>query len=240
MKEARASDALNDAVNVALERKRDTQPRRNYLGASAIAGACERAIQFEFAGASREKPFPAATLRKFDLGHMSEELARQWFGDAGFKLTQRNPRTDELYAFSQLGGRFKGHVDGVFVSGPDTIGYPALWEHKGVGVKTFRDIEKNGLKKARPTYYGQVAIYQAYLSLTDHPAIFTVTNLDSGDQLHLTIAFDAEEAQRLTDRAVRIVHSTDKGDLLPRPFAAADHFECRMCAFAARCWGLPS
>lgn len=242
MHEARASESINAALDGALTAKRATQERRQYLGASAVGGSCERAIQFEYAGAPREKDFAPLTLRKFDFGHIGEELARAWFGDAGFLLTQRNQRTGELYSFAQLDGRFKGHPDGVFIGGPALpgVGYPCLWECKSTGAKTYRDIEKNGLKAARPGYYAQVAIYQAYLGLTEHPAIFTVTNLDSGEQLHLLLPFDAAEAQRISDRAVRIISSTDAGDLLPRPFNSRDHFECRMCSFAVRCWAQPS
>ena len=241
MKEAAASDHVNAELNASLQRKRGLQERRQYVGASAIGGSCERAIQFEYAGAPREKNFPPETLRKFDLGHMSEELARAWFRDANFQLVQRSERTGELFAFSQLDGRFKGHPDGVFVGGPALpgVGYPCLWEHKGVGAKTFREVGKSGLKKARPGYYAQVAIYPAYLNLTQHPGIFTVSNLDSGEQLHLLIPFDAEEAQRMSDRAVRIVKATDAGELLPRPFKERTYFECKWCAFQERCWGLP-
>ena len=49
-------------------------------------------------------------------------------------------------------------------------------------------------------------------------------------------SFDPEEAQRQTDKAVRIIQATEAGDLLPRAFAAADHFECRFCPFSGRCW----
>lgn len=241
-REARASDEINRHVEGALSRKRTLQERRPYVGASGVGHACERSIQFDYAGAPRETEFKPETLRKFDLGHMGEELARAWFHDAGFSLTQRNQRTGELFAFSQLDGRFKGHPDGVFIDGPPIPGggYPCLWETKSVGAKTYREIEKQGLKKARPGYYAQVAIYQAYLDLAEHPAIFTVTNLDSGEQLHLLIPFDAEEAQRMTDRAVRIVQATEAQELLPRPFKDKSYFECKFCAFATRCWGLAS
>lgn len=241
-REQRASDKINEKVEEGLQNKRNLQERRPYVGASAIGHACERSIQFEYAGAPRETAFKPETLRKFDLGHMGEELARAWFGDAGFVLTQRNQRTGELFAFSQLDGRFKGHPDGVFIGGPEIpgVGYPCLWETKSVGAKTYREIARDGLKKARPGYYAQVAIYQAYLDIAEHPAIFTVNNLDSGEQLHLLIPFDAEEAQRMTDRAVRIVQATDAGELLPRPFKDKSYFECKFCAFAERCWGLAS
>lgn len=242
MKEALASDAINAVIDAGLTRKRDKQERRQYLGASAIGVSCERRAQLEFVGVPREHDFEPKTLRKFDLGHCGEELARAWFQDAGFDLTQTNRRTGQLFGFQQLDGRFRGHVDGVFIGGPEIPGggYPCLWEHKAVGAKTYREIAKHGLKKSRPGYYAQVAIYAAYLNLTDHPTVFTLTNTDSGEQLHLLIPFDAEEAQRMSDRAVRIIQAADAGDILPRPFPDADYFECKLCPFAGRCWSLPT
>lgn len=241
-KEAKASEAINDLIAAGLRRQQDKQERRAYVGASVIGKACERALQFDLAGTPREKSFKTETLRKFAFGHSIEEVSRQHFWQAGFDLAQKSQKTGALFRFTQLDDRFAGTPDGVFVGGPDVpgVGYPCLWETKSTGAKTYREIEKQGLKKARPTYYAQCQIYMAYLGLTDHPCIFTVTNLDTGEQLHLLVSFDAEAAQALTDKAVRIVSSTDAGELLPRPFAARDHMECRWCDFAERCWSLPA
>jgi hypothetical protein len=237
-RECAASNIVNAAIDAALSKKRDLQERRPYLGASAVGDSCERRTQFEFAGAPREKAFEPKTLRIFDRGHTFEELARAWLGDAGFMITQRNQRTGQLFAFSQLDGRFKGHVDGVIIEGPEGWKYPALWEHKALGAKGFREISRDGLKKARPGYYAQVQIYMAYLGLTENPAMFSITNADTCEQEHLPVEFDADEAQRMTDRAVRIVKATDAGDLLPRPYKDRSFFECKWCAFAERCWGM--
>jgi hypothetical protein len=43
----------------------------------------------------------------------------------------------------------------------------------------------------------------------------------------------------MSDRAVRILSATDAGELLPRIARDRDHFECRTCAYANRCWSLP-
>jgi hypothetical protein len=241
MKEARASDAITDAIDKGLMKKQGAQKPRTYLGASSIGDACVRRTQFEYAGAAREKPFEGKTLRIFDRGHVFEELARGWLIDAGFTVKSWNSQ-GEQFGFSQLDGKFRGHCDGVLIDGPEIAGvdYPCLWEHKAVGAKTFNAVAKHGLAKERPVYADQVAIYQAYLTLTENPCIFTITNADSCEQLHLLIPYDAERAQHASDRAVLIVRATEAGELLPRPFANADFFECKWCAFAKRCWELPS
>ena len=51
------------------------------------------------------------------------------------------------------------------------------------------------------------------------------------------VPFDAALAQQMSDRAVRVLQATEAGELLPRSFAEASHFECRFCAYAQRCWG---
>lgn len=238
LRESACSDAINRVLEKQLHDKRAQQPRRTYVGASGIGTECERQLQFEFAGAPREKDFATLTLRKFDFGHMGEELARCWFQDAGFKLVQNSQRTGARFRFVQMDGRFSGEPDGVFIGGPEIEGliYPAMWEHKAVGSKTFKDVVTKGLKKSRPKYWSQIHTCMAYLELRQ--TVFTVTNLDSGEQVHLVYELDVAEAQRMTDRAVRVISATEAGDLLPRPFAKSDHFECRMCAFSKRCWGL--
>lgn len=239
-KEQRASDAINAAVDAGLLAKRSKQERRAYVGASAIGHECERSIQFEYAGAARESDFSADTLRRFDQGHMGEELARAWFHDAGFELVQRNQRTGQRYRWTQMGDEVSGEPDGVFIGGPSAVAYPAMWEHKYVGGKTFREIHKQGIKKARHGYWMQCQVNMAYLGLTENPTVFTVTCGDDGQQLHLLIDFDPEGAQLTSDKAVRIVKATKAGELLPRPFKDRSHFICKGCFFAERCWGLPS
>lgn len=60
---------------------------------------------------------------------------------------------------------------------------PALWEHKCLSAKSWRDLEKNKLAVSKPVYAAQVALYQAYLELFENPAIFTAVNADTMDIL---------------------------------------------------------
>jgi len=87
-----------------------------------------------------------------------------------------------------------------------------------------------------PEQRAQVAIYQAYLQLHEHPAIFTAMNADTMEIYTELVPFDAALAQRMSDRAVRVIVATDAGELLPRGFNDSTHFECRMCSWQDRCW----
>ena len=79
--------------------------------------------------------------------------------------------------------------------------YPLLWEHKAINAKNWRALERDGLEKTFPQYAAQVALYQAYLDITN-PALFTALNADTCERLHFLVPFNAERAQLWSDRAV--------------------------------------
>ena len=244
------AEMLNDAVDAAVVRDNATRPRREYLGGSRVGHACERALQFEFAGAPKDEgaDFPGRTLRIFAIGHALEDLAIRWLRSAGVDLYTRkgNDQDGEQFGFAVAGGRIRGHVDGIVAAVPEALklGVPALWECKTMNAKNWRACVKDGVAISKPVYAAQIALYQAYMDaavpgLASNPALFTAINKDTAELHHELVPFNAELAQRMSDRAVRVLSATDAGELLPRIARDRDHFECRMCAYANRCWSQP-
>ena len=234
------SGQLTALIDAAMQRTRAAQPRRTYLGASRLGAACERALQYEVADAPVDpgRETEGRLLRVFERGHVMEDCMAAWLREAGFDLRTRND-AGEQWGFSALDGRLQGHVDGVLVAGPDLgpgFGYPALWENKALSAKSWRELEKHRLTVAKPIYAAQVAIYQAYLGLHAQPALFTAVNADTMEIYAERVPFDALLAQRMSDRAVKVITATEAGELLPRAFAEPTHVECRMCPWQDRCW----
>lgn len=100
---------------------------------------------------------------------------------------------------------------------------------------------KRGVTVSKPVYAAQIAIYQAYMETTvpgisTNPALFTAINKDTAELHHELVPFDGALAQRMSDKAVRIIRATEAHELLPRIAQSADFHECRMCAWADRCW----
>lgn len=245
------AERVNSAIDAALIAEREATPPRTYLGASRLGHACERALQFEFAGAPRDEgaDFGGQTLRIFEIGHQLEDLAIRWLRAAGLDLYTRkgNCLDGEQFGFSVAGGRIRGHVDGIIADAPAALGLrtPALWECKTMNAKNWRACVKDGVAVAKPVYAAQIALYQAYMEgtvpgISAHPALFTAINKDTAELHHELVPFDAGLAQRMSDRGVRILQATDAGELLPRIATNRDFFECRFCPWAARCWGLPA
>jgi len=228
-----ADEPINVALNAAFERAAAATAElpRPYLGVSGVGDQCLRRIQYDW----WIKPeLPARTREIFDRGHYFEERARRHFVAAGFK---RAPK--EACTFSAVGGALRGHADDIFIHGPDLSGayvvYPLIWEHKALKATSWREIEREGLEKKHSKYLVQVALYQAYLEITN-PALFTVTNADTCEWLHFFVPFDAERAQLWSDRAVNIIEATRAGELLPRGFNDPDTWPCKQCQHRERCW----
>ena len=222
---------LNATINDAIERAEPPEENtRQYLGASAIGSECLRKIQYDWVC---DPVHPTQTRDIFRRGHLLEELSRQHLIRAGFRFA-----LPEKLAFSAANGLFRGHADGVLTGGPELPGanYPAVWEHKALGEKGWRALERDGLEKAYPHYAAQVWIYQAYLDLTENPAIFTAMNANTCARLHLLVPFDAERAQAWSDRAVAVIDATRAGELLPRAYDDPQDWRCRMCGHQERCW----
>ena len=242
---ANFADQLNALIDTALVKENQAEASREYLGGSRLGVACERALQFEYVQAPKDdgREFNGQTLRIFAAGHLFEDMAIRWLCLAGFDLytTKGNRPGGEQFGFSVADGRIRGHVDGVINDGPTLPGFPALWECKSMNAKSWRDTQKRGLAASKPLYAAQIAVYQAYMEpsvpgISSNPALFTAINKDTAELYHELVTFDGGLAQRMSDKAVRIIQATEAGELLPRIAQSADFFECKFCSWSDRCW----
>ena len=239
------AEQVNARIDTALVMENQAQPSRKYLGGSRLGVACERALQFEYAQAPKDdgREFNGQTLRIFAAGHLFEDMAIRWLRLAGFDLytTRGNRPGGEQFGFSVAGGRIRGHVDGIINAGPVLPRFPALWECKSMNARSWRDTVKRGLAVSKPVYAAQIAVYQAYMEasvpgISSNPALFTAINKDTAELHHELVPFDGGLAQRMSDKAVRIIQATEAGELLPRIAQSADFFECKFCPWSDRCW----
>jgi len=231
---AEAGQRINHHINTALLARQGRQVPRDYLGGSRVGEPCARKLVFEISHTPKEHDFEPAILRVFDAGHEFEALSIRWLREAGFDLRDRGA-DGRQFGFVAAGGRLRGHADGVIVNGPDVgIVWPALFEHKAVGQKSWTEVVKRGVRVARPVYFAQVQLYMAYFHL--EVALFTALNRDTLALYHEVVPFDVGEAQRLSDRAVDVLRAADAGELPPRIAQNRDFYLCRFCPYATRCW----
>ena len=238
--------AVNAAIDAALLARHRAQPPRRYVSTSGLGRECLRQIQYDYLAVPKDdgREFEPSTLRIFEAGHRGEDVVAAWLRVAGFDL--RTHRGDgRQFGFSALDGRFRGHIDGCLVAGPASMAYPALWEHKTLGARSWKDVVKRGVVLAKPIYAAQVALYQAYLDLPN-PALFTALNRDTWELACELVALEGGLAQRMSDRAVDVVRASDAEELLPRAAADRTSVVCRggkaggdwhaPCPWQDRCW----
>lgn len=241
--------AVNAAIDAALAARNRKQPPRHYVSSSGLGRECLRQIQYDFLAAPKDegRDFEGKTLRIFEAGHRGEDVVADWLRLAGFDL--RTHRVDgRQFGFTALESRLRGHIDGCVVAGPAPMAFPALWESKCLGAAPWKDVVKRGVVIARPVYAAQIALYQAYMELPE-PALFTALNRDTWELHAELVPFDAVLAQRMSDRAVAVVHASDAQELMPRPVANRTAALCKggwsdgswhgPCAWQDRCWGRP-
>jgi hypothetical protein len=229
-----ATQTVNTTINELVERTSAAKAElpRPYLGASIAGSECLRRVQFDWWCT----PMHSARIREiFARGHYFEDRMLRQLQAAGFKFAP-----PESCAFSVVNGDLRGHADGVINGGPNPLNgtyfnYPFIWECKALNGKNWRALGRNGLEKEFPRYSAQVALYQNYLGLTNS-ALFSAINVDTCEQLHFWVPFDAERAQLWSDRAANIIAATRAGELLERAYDGPDNWHCRMCPHTERCW----
>lgn len=229
---------MTELLDASYKAKKDAEPRRQYVGASLIGHECERFIAFNYHGTAKDpdKGFTGRTYRIFDMGHDGETRMAEYLKVAGFNLlTERED--GRQFGFAAMDGRIKGHIDGVILAGPLDLPYPIGWENKAVGPKTWAKFVKDGVKKASGTYYGQCQMLMGYLDLAAF--LFTAINRDTGEVHTELVTFEGTAAQKLSDRAVRIVQSAVPEEL-PRCTADPTDYRCKWCDYHATCWKTPA
>ena len=224
---------IDDSI---IDKDKDNE-RRTYLGASSLGDSCSRKIQYRYMGTPVDegRNFSAQTLRIFQFGHEIEFSMAGWLRQAGFDLRVED-KNGEQFGFSIAEGEIKGHIDGVICSGPLDTPYPMLWECKSANDRKFKEFQIKGVTIANPVYAAQVALYQAYMKLTDNPCLFTVLNKNTSEIYYEFIPFNKALAQEVSDKAVSILEATKANEMLPRLAQSRDYFACKYCEFQDSCW----
>lgn len=229
-------DPTLEAVDAAIEAAQDRRPRP-YLGMSAIGGPCERQLWYGFRWAT-PIAFDAATLKRFSDGHAGEDLqAARLRMVKGIEL-HTHDETGRQFGFVDLGGHFKGHMDGAIrglLQAPRTW---AVWEHKSVDDPKYRKLEKaieaHGIKGALAawdeTYFVQAMLYCHYAGLTRH--YLTCSTPGGRRTIAVRTDYHAPTALRAIERARRIIAAAEPPARISED---PDHWQCRWCPHRAIC-----
>lgn len=211
---------LVDAIYSGIKSRVDNTPRP-HLGASLIGHSCDRWLWFSFRWLCRED-FDGRILRLFERGQKEESWIIGDLRRSGLKISEIEPTTRKQYSFSD--GHFGGSLDGIITGGmsPDK---PHILEIKTHSLKSFNDLEKDGVEKSKPLHWAQMQIYMGKTSIDR--ALYVAICKDDERIYTERVRFNREAFEVLCDRAQRIIAS----DRMPEPLSAdATWYECKFCA----------
>lgn len=230
------------AVDREIERRAAAEPRRTYLGASAIGDQCERKLWYSIRPEIPRRPLDAASLKRFEDGHYGESvMAERLRMVPGVELWTVDERTGGQIGGTLFGGRFGWHVDGVIrglLQAPDT---PHVWEHKQVGQKKFDELlklkrevgDKHTLERWDAVYYAQAVLYMELLDLGRH--YLTVCTPGGREAASCRTEANPSMARALLAKAERVLSATEPPvRLSERP----EFFRCKWCDFREVCHGV--
>lgn len=220
------------AIHRAYEEAND-EDRRGYLGASIIGKECERELWLYFRWATEPEKFDGRMLRLFQTGHREEARMVDDLRRAGVEVWDVDPRTGKQFSISNLGGHFKGHLDGVALGILEAPKTPHVLELKTHNTKSFTALRNQGVRKAKPEHYAQMQIYMHHMDLKR--AFYLAHNKDTDELYAERIEYDAVAAIGYLARAERII--TDE-----RPPARLhgdpEKWPCMFCSQRWTCHGL--
>lgn len=192
------------------------------MGCSLLGHPCDRYLWLNFRWAV-DNQFPGRLLRLFARGHAEEEIAVKNLRAIGMNIFNRQKTVD-------FGQHVSGSIDGMIERVPDAPFEPHLFECKTFNKKSFNELEKKGLREAKPVHYVQMQVYMCGTGLKK--ALYYAVCKDDDRLYTETVDYNELAATEAVERGQRIAMS----ERMPEPFSASgEYYICRMCPAKSFC-----
>lgn len=194
--------------------------RRPHMGCSTLGHPCDRWLWLSFHWAVVE-PFKGRILRLFRRGQNEEATVVADLQAIGMDVQKTGADQSRV----DFGCHVSGSVDGVIMSGLPDSTKPHILEIKTHGLKSFTDLEKNGVEKSKFMHYVQMQLYMMGLKL-ERALYFSICKDD--DRIYTErLRLNKAVATKALERGHRLVKDTR----LPPPISTdPTWYECKFCA----------
>lgn len=204
--------------------------RRNHLGASLIGEECERKLWFSLRWAC-DPGFNGRLLRLFQTGFLEEFCIIKELRKIGVAVWDRDMDSGEQIHFADPDcPHFSGSLDAIGRGFEEAPVAPHVIEIKSSGSKPFSKIKHEGVQKAKPLHYAQMQTYCRWAELDR--AFYFVVNKDTDEIYSERVYYDKAFAERLADKAKRVVYSDVPLDRISKN---AGNFQCKFCPYTGPC-----
>ena len=218
-----------DRIYAAIEKKELQKFRLTRLGASSIGTECSRAVWYAWRAFIKPK-FNGRMLRLFRTGHLQEDRIVDDLKVAGFSVWEVDPDTNEQWTYTDTTGHFVAKLDGVIKGVVGAEKTPHTLEIKTHSKKSFDEVCKAGVIRAKPVHFAQM-LAGMYLSGLRR-GLYVALCKDNEQYYIERIAFDASAAAKLGEKIGKIISST----LPPERISdKEDYFACKWCDSVGVC-----
>lgn len=233
----RPTPQIQELIDQAWERKEASEGGgwRHHLGASVIGKECMREIWFGFRWATRAV-FKGRMLRLFNRGHMEEPRIVRDLRMIGVTVHEVDPETGEQFRIIDVDGHFGGSLDTIAykVPGVELFGLtaddPVYVEYKTHNQKSFDNLVRSGLKKAKPEHIAQMQTYMLKRGIKLGLYIAVCKNTDDYETVFVTL--DPSIGHEMLGKAREIITSPTPP---PRISSNPGWFKCRFCDHRGVC-----
>lgn len=219
--------SVSALIDAAIENSEGPN-NRFHLGISQLGHACDRYLWLSFRWAVIEK-FNGRMLRLFRRGQNEEATVVSDLRRIGCDV--RNTGTAQSRV--SFGSHVSGSIDGIIESGvPESPKTRHILEIKTHSKKSFEQLKKDGVEKAKPLHFAQM---QGYMLGTDtERALYFAVCKDNDEIYTERIKHNKDASQAIITRGQRIALS----ERMPEPLSTReDWYECKYCAGHDMCFG---
>ncbi len=234
------TDPVASAIFAHYKAKYSLESPRGYVGASSIGKSCSRALWYGFRWA-KQAQFDGRLYRLFQSGHHEEPRVYADLRAIGCEVFDTNPTTGQQFAFTEpsTGNHFRGNCDGIITGVPGAEKSAHILEIKTSSDKLFKVLQKDGVEKAKPEHFAQIAIYMKW-SIDQfgedgcRRALYVCVCKNTDEIYTERLEYRPEVAKALIDKASAVIKATE-----PPPGISIDqsYFECKFCDYRSLCFG---
>lgn len=219
--------SITALIDESHEREAVARPRP-YMGISSIGHYCDRWLWLQFRWAVVAS-FSGRMLRLFARGQREEDIMVGELNRAGIVLEHTGRDQMEV----DLGCFVRGHLDGIILSGvPEAPKGKHVWECKTHNKKSFDELEKHGVKEAKPQHWAQMQCYMLGTSIDR--ALYTAVCKDDDRIYTERVRFDRDAAVALVRKGQKLATE----DNIPAPISGRpDWYKCKFCEGYDFCHG---
>jgi hypothetical protein len=207
----------NIQARIDTHHESQAEPPRPHMGCSQLGHPCDRWLWLSFRWAV-QPAFPGRVLRLFRRGQLEEATIMADLRAIGMDVRGKQVRVD-------FGSHISGSVDAVIESGvPEAPKKRHIAEFKTHSLRSFVDLEKQGVEKSKPEHYVQM---QLYMHGTKIDRALYVAICKNDDRIYTErVRYDEQVAKKALERGRRIALS----DRMPEPINSdPSWYQCKFC-----------